>query len=146
MKILASLCFILSAVLLPQTALASGTTHKIAIHVDQNDPQVMNMALNNAKNIDTFYRSKGEEIEIELVAYGPGLMMLREDKSPVKDRISTMALEMPNLAFSGCGNTQRAMSRKEGKEVKLLSEAHLVPSGVVRLLELQESGYSYVRP
>jgi intracellular sulfur oxidation DsrE/DsrF family protein len=38
------------------------------------------------------------------------------------------------------------MSKQEGKEIPILSEARVVPSGVVRLIELQEKGYSYIRP
>lgn len=146
MKFLTGLFLILSAMLLPNAAFAAAAAHKVAIHVDQNDPQVMNMALNNAKNLAAYYDSKGETVDIELVAYGPGLMMLREDKSPVKDRISTMSLEMPNITFSACNNTIKGMTKKEGHEIKLLSEAGVVPSGVVRLMELQEQGYAYVRP
>lgn len=130
----------------PVLAYAEGVVHKIAFHVDENDPQVMNMALNNVQNVSKYYADKGEEVEIEVVTYGPGLMMLREDKSPVAERISVMSLEIPNLSFAACGNTHRAMSEKAGKDVPLLSEAKVVPSGVVRLVELQEAGYSYIRP
>lgn len=125
---------------------AEGAMHKVAIHVDQSDAHVMNMALNNAKNVDAYYKEKGETVEIELVAYGPGLLMLRQGKSPVGDRIAAMSLEMENIKFSACENTHRAMSKKEGKDVVLLDEATLVPSGVVRLIELQEQGFAYVRP
>jgi len=38
------------------------------------------------------------------------------------------------------------MSKQEGKDVPLMSEAKLAPSGVVRLIELQEKGYAYIRP
>ncbi len=127
-------------------ALAEGVTHHLAIHVDENDPKVMNMALNNAKNVTSFYEAKGDTVIIEMVAYGPGLNMYVEGKSPVADRIATMSLEMENLSFAACGNTHRNMSLKAGKEIVLLSEATMVPSGVVRLMELQEDGFSYVRP
>ena len=39
-----------------------------------------------------------------------------------------------------------AMNAKAGQEVALLEEATVVPSGVVRLVELQEAGYTYIRP
>lgn len=126
-------------------ALAEGGTHHIAIHVDESDPQVMNMALNNVQNINKYYQSKGEDVVIELVAYGPGLQMFLPD-SPVAARLSTMSLEMDSLTFAACGNTHRRMSEKAGKEITLVDEATMVPSGVVRLVELQEQGYSYVRP
>ncbi len=134
------------ATLAATMALAEGKTHYVAIHVDQNDPQVMNMALNNAANVDSYYESVGDDVVIELVAYGPGLNMFVPGKSPVEDRISTMSLEMENVSFAACGNTLAAMSKKAGKDVQLMSEATVVPSGVVRLIELQEQGYAYVRP
>ena len=106
----------------------------------------MNMALNNVQNIKKHYDSKGEKVVIEVVAYGPGLHMLRADTSPVKDRVEVMSLTDPNLTFSACGNTHARMSKKAGKSVVLLSEARKVPSGVIQLIKLQEEGYSYIRP
>ena len=129
-----------------QIALADDSPHKVVIHVDDNDPKRMNMALNNVANVKKYYDSIDEEVIIELVAYGPGLHMFRADTSPVTDRISTMSLEIENLTFSACGNTHTAMSKKAGKEVTLLDEAQLVPSGVIQLITLQEQGYAYVRP
>ncbi len=127
-------------------AQAQTKVHKVAIHVDDRDKQRMNMALNNAQNIRKYYAAKGEKAMIEIVAYGPGLHMLRADTSPVKQRVSAMSLADPNLRFSACGNTHRKMSAKAGKPVALVAEAKKVPSGVVRLMELQEQGWSYIRP
>lgn len=119
---------------------------KVAIQVSQNDKATMTLALNNARNIIEQFKGSGKKVEIEVVAYGPGLHMLRADTSPVKDRIGPMALEHSNLRFLGCGNTQSNQSKAEGKPVVLLSEAKVTPSGVVRLIELQEQGFAYVRP
>lgn len=127
-------------------AMAEGATHHVAIHVDQNDAKVMNMALNNAQNITKYYESNGDTVVIEMVTYGPGLNMLIEGKSPVADRISAMSLELENLSFAACANTMNKMEAKTGKKVPIMDEATVVPSGVVRLIQLQEDGYAYVRP
>ena len=119
--------------------------HRLAIHVDDNDAKVMNLALNNAKNVLDYYTAKGETVAIEIVAYGPGLHMLRADTSPVKQRVAEMSMA-PEIAFAACGNTQANMAKQEGKEVLLMNEARVVPSGVVRLMELQRKGYAYLRP
>lgn len=120
--------------------------HRLAIHVDQNDPAVMNLVLNNVQNVEAAYAAKGETVAVEIVAYGPGLQMLTAD-SPVKERISVMALEHPdNLQFSACGNTIAGLKKKTGQDVTLVSEAKIVPAGVIRLMELQEAGWSYLRP
>jgi uncharacterized protein len=128
------------------TKSAPKVMHKVAIQVNQNDKALMDLALNNAKNVIEYYKEKGETVTIEIVAYGPGLHMLRADTSPVKERIAPMSLENPNLAFIACGNTQVSQSKAEGKPVTLISEAKVTPSGVVRLIELQKQGYAYIRP
>ncbi|MGI9492410.1 MAG: hypothetical protein ACR2QF_08435 [Geminicoccaceae bacterium] len=130
--------------------LASGaladSVKRVAIHVDENDPKRMNMALNNAANIFKHYEETGETVEVRLVANGPGLHMLREDTSPVKDRVAAMALEHESLSFAACGNTHRMMSKQSGGEITLVSEAEMISSGVVELIELQGEGWAYIRP
>ena len=128
-------------------ALAEGQTHYLAIHVDQNDPKVMNLALNNVQNVASYYAAQGDEVMIEVVAYGPGLNMYIDGKSPVADRIEVMALEMDgHIAFSACGNTLSKFTAKLGAEPPLLAEAHVVPAGVIRLMELQNEGWAYLKP
>ena len=74
--------------------------------------------------------------------------MLRADTSPVKDRLKRLKeMAFPGkVQFSACNNTKQGMEKAEGKEIPIVPEATLVPSGVVRLMELQEKGWSYVRP
>jgi len=127
-------------------ATAPAAQHKVAIQVNQNDKAVMELALNNVRNITDYYMAKGESVAIEVVAYGPGLHMLRSDSSPVKDRIAPMSLENSRVSFIACGNTQANQSKAEGKPVTLISEAKVVPSGVVRLIELQKQGWAYIKP
>jgi uncharacterized protein len=123
-------------------------THRIAIQIDQNDPQVMNLALNNATNILDYYRTKNEDVEIDVVIYGPGLQMLRSDTSPVRERIKHLRETVPRgkLVFSVCNNTKMGAEKAEGHAVFILPDAAMVPSGVVHLMDLQEQGWSYVRP
>jgi uncharacterized protein len=123
-------------------------THSLVLQVDQNDPAIMNLALNNATNVIEYYRAKGEDVSVDIVTYGPGLHMLRADTSPVQDRIKNLKdLAFPSkIQFSACNNTKEGMEKKEGHSINILSEATIVPSGVVRLMELQQRGWSYVRP
>ena len=120
--------------------------HRVAIHIDKNDPALMNLVLNNASNVIEYYKGRGETVAVEIVAYGPGLHMLREDTSPVKPRLQSFKKTFPGMAFSACENTKRGMEKAEGKEIPIVPEATVVPSGVVRLMELQEQGWSYLRP
>jgi uncharacterized protein len=122
--------------------------HHIAIQIDQNDPQVMNLVLNNATNVVEYYRGKNEDVNVDIVAYGPGLHMLRADTSPVRDRIKQLKdMAFPGkVQFSACNNTKQGMEKAEGHAISIVPDASVVPSGVVHLMELQEQGWSYVRP
>ena len=127
---------------------ADAKQHRLAIHIDQNDPAVINLTLNNVTNVIEYYRAKGESVDIDLVAYGPGLNMLRADKSTVGDRVKHLKeLAFPGkMQFSACNNTKVNMEKAEGHEITLVPEATIVDAGVVQLMELQEKGWSYVRP
>jgi intracellular sulfur oxidation DsrE/DsrF family protein len=125
---------------------ANRTEHRLALQVNTNEPAMMSLALNNASNVAQYYKDLGEKVTIEIVAFGPGLHMLREDTSPVKARIASMALSTPSISFKACGNTRENMSKAEDKQVPLIGEASVVKSGVVRLMELQEQGWTYIKP
>jgi intracellular sulfur oxidation DsrE/DsrF family protein len=120
--------------------------HRLAVQVDVNDPAMMVLALNNVSNATQHYREIGQNVEIEVVAFGPGLHMLRDDTSPVKERIKSMTQTMPQVTFSACGNTLDNMTKAEAKDIPLIAQARVVKAGVVRLMELQEQGWSYMRP
>ena len=128
---------------LPQ---ATKKQHRLILQVNSNEPAMMNLALNNASNVVQYYKDHGEKVSIEVVTFGPGLHMLREDTSPVKARIQVLALSSPEISFKACGNTRENMSKAESKEIPLISEATVVKSGVVRVMELQEQGWTYVKP
>jgi intracellular sulfur oxidation DsrE/DsrF family protein len=121
--------------------------HRIVLQVSAADAGIMALVLGNATNAAEYYKSKGEELQIEIVAFGPGYLMLREN-SPVKARIAELRKTYPFIVFSACQNSRRRAAHDEGKkieEIVELPEATDVPAGVVRISELQEQGWSYVR-
>jgi uncharacterized protein len=120
--------------------------HRLILQVNSNDPAAMNLALNNATNVTEYYAETGENVKIEVVTFGPGLHMLRDDTSPVKARIETMSLSNPEISFKACGNTQANMSKAENKDIPIIRGVEVVKSGVIRIMELQEQGWTYVKP
>lgn len=140
------LCLLMTYIGQPLMAAEMETIHRVVLHLDDNDPQRMNLVLNNATNINNFYQEKGEEVEVEIVTYGPGLHMLRADTSPVSQRVTSFEQNYTNITFRACSNTLTKMTNKEGKAIALLSQAKLVPSGIIHLIQRQEEGWIYVRP
>ena len=120
--------------------------HRYVIQVSREDAEGMNLALANAVNAKKLYDSRNEQFQVEIVAYGPGITMFRADKSPVKDRIEDIKKEIPGIVLSMCGNAKAAAERREGHEITPLPGVGVVPAGIVRVAELQEQGWTYIRP
>jgi intracellular sulfur oxidation DsrE/DsrF family protein len=123
-------------------ALAAGRHHRVVFQVSSGDVGTMNLAINNMGAMRREYESRGETVGIELVCFGPGLTMLRADISPVKQRLG----DLKGMVLSACNNTLQALQKIEGQTIPIYESARVVPSGVVRLAELQEQGWSYLRP
>ena len=122
--------------------------HKIVFHVGSADPAMMGVALHNIANAADFYAERKQAVAIELVANGPGYTMLRGDTSPVGPGVAAIKTKYPFVVFSACQHSRAGMAAAEHKtvqEIPELPEATDVPAGVVRLAELQEQGYSYIR-
>ncbi|APW65465.1 MULTISPECIES: DsrE family protein [Arcobacteraceae] len=115
--------------------------HKVVIQVSTDDLRTQNIALNNAVNLQKLYGL--DNVEIEIVAYGPGLTLLTT-KGIHNKRVESLALQ--NIEFSACSNTIKNIERKFGTKIVLLDGVQTVTAGVARIIELQEEGYSYIRP
>ena len=118
---------------------ASGTKrHKIVIQVSDNDPFKWNLALNNAKNLQDDVGAAN--VDIEIVAYGPGIGMLKLE-SPSGSRI-TDALKA-NIKVLACENTMRGqkLTRED-----MLSGLAYVSAGVTEIMTKQSEGWAYLRP
>lgn len=123
------------------TLSADGAKHKLVIQVSTDDPRTQKIAMNNAVNLQKLYGL--DDVDIEIVAYGPGLGMLTK-KSKYADRVKSLALQ--DIKFSACMNTMDKIKKKTGNLPKLTEGVGSVKAGVARIMELQEQGYSYVRP
>jgi intracellular sulfur oxidation DsrE/DsrF family protein len=117
----------------------------LLIAVSRNDPELMDMALNKAVELVTQAERKRENVMIEVVACGPGLHMLRSETSPVLNRIAVLAtLFTGTINWTACADGIEFLAREDGREITLVSDARIVPSGFGRVVELQDRGWCYV--
>jgi uncharacterized protein len=112
--------------------------YKIVLQVSDADPAKWNLALNNARNVQEDL-GKGN-VDVEIVAYGPGLSMLRSD-SKVADRLA-QALDN-NIGLMACENTMR--NTKVTKS-DMYGGVRYVDAGVVHIMKRQREGWAYIRP
>lgn len=126
------------------------TKNRAVFQVSSEDRRLQAMALGNVHNYAAHYKAKGEPFAVEIVAFGPGFSMLRDEMSMVKGNVENLAKDLgPALTISACQNTRKAVAENEGKkpeDIPLLPGVKETPSGVVRLAELQNQGWAYIRP
>ncbi|WP_331774221.1 DsrE family protein [Sulfurospirillum sp. 1612] len=120
---------------------SSDAIKKVVIQVDSSNLKTQNLALNNAVNLQKFYGM--DNVKVEIVAYGPGLSILTR-KSKFSKRVSSLA--MSDVKFSACHNTMQKIKNKTGKFPALSDGVEVVPAGVVRIVQLEDQGYRYIRP
>ena len=111
--------------------------NRALFQVTDNDPARWNMILNNMTNLREGVG--GEGAEIELVAFGPGLAMLKAD-STVKARIAD-ALKN-GVKINACQNTMTGMKLTPAD---MLPDISYVPAGVVEVMRKQQQGWAYIR-
>jgi intracellular sulfur oxidation DsrE/DsrF family protein len=122
-----------------QTAGASTPKrHKIVIQVSDNDPQKWNLALNNARNLQEDVGAAN--VDIEIVAYGPGIGMLKLE-SPTGARVADAM--KANVKVVACENTMRAQKLAQADMLPAIS---YVPAGVTEIMKKQGEGWAYLRP
>ena len=115
--------------------------HQVVIQVSTDDPRTQKIAMNNAVNLQKLYGI--DNVDIEIVAYGPGIGMLA-GKNDYSSRIKSLIAQ--DITFSACMNTMDNVKKKTGKAVELTEGVESVRAGVARIIELQEAGFSYIRP
>ena len=117
--------------------------HKLVIQVSTSNSKLQTMALNNAVNVLKHFEPG--EVKVEIVAYGPGLsILMKNKKNKLAKRVASLASS--DITFSACNNTMKKIESKTGKKPVLVEGVKVVPAGVVRIMWLQEKGYSYIRP
>ena len=121
-----------------QTAQAAAAKNKLIVQVSDADPKKWALALNNVKNVQQDLGK--DQVEIELVAYGPGLAMLKLD-SEVGVRVSEAIGS--GVKVVACENTMT--NQKIGKD-DMLPKIGYVKAGVVEIMQKQQQGYAYIRP
>ena len=122
-----------------QQASAGGNArNRVVMQVSDADPGKWNLALNNARNLQADLGPGN--VDIEIVAYGPGIGMLKAD-SVVGNRVDEAG--KAGVKIVACENTMRGQKLTQAD---MLSGIGYVPAGVVTLMQRQQQGWAYIRP
>jgi len=114
---------------------------KFVLQISDMDPSKQTLVLNVAGNILKAYGQ--DQVDIEIVAFGPGLRLLFKDNDN-SGRIDGLASS--GVRFYACQNTINNMSATLGEPIKINAHAKSGKGGIVRIKELTDQGYLLVKP
>ena len=117
---------------------AQTSANRVVMQVSDGDTAKWNLALNNARNLQTALGAG--KVEIEIVAYGPGIGMLKAD-SIVGNRVHDALAS--GVKVVACENTMQAQKLANAD---MLGGIGYVEAGVVEIMVRQQQGWSYLRP
>jgi len=114
---------------------------KVVLQISDPNPFKQTLVLNVATNLIKHYGP--DKIDIEIVAFGPGLRLLIEGNS---NQSRMDGLSESGVRFAACENTVAGFTRQLGHTPELVHQAVPVTAGVVRILELKHQGYDLIKP
>ena len=115
--------------------------HKIALQLSDNDPRKQGLVLSVANNLMKFYDP--DKVAVEIVAFGPGIELLRPE-NPNRKMVESLVAQGARVDI--CLNTVDTLERDTGKRPEYIGAATPVQVGVAQILLLTENGYTLVRP
>ena len=115
--------------------------HKIVLQLSDNDPRKQGLVISVANNLMKFYDP--DKVAVEIVAFGPGIELLRPD-NPNRKLVESLVAQGARVDI--CLNTVDTLERDSGKRPEYISAATPVQVGVAQILFLTENGYTLVRP
>ncbi|WP_408918105.1 hypothetical protein [Bradyrhizobium arachidis] len=115
--------------------------HKIVLQLSDGDARKQALVLSVANNLIKHYDP--DKVALEVVAFGPGIDLLRSGSDHRKQVESLIA---QGVRFDICLNTVDTLERETGKRPDYIPSATPVQVGVAQILFLTENGYTLVRP
>ena len=115
--------------------------HRIVLQLSDNDPRKQGLVISVANNLLKFYDP--DKVAIEVVAFGPGIDLLRPENA---NRKLVESLVAQGVRVDVCLNTVDTIERETGKRPDIIPAATPVQVGVGQILLLTENGYTLVRP
>jgi uncharacterized protein len=115
--------------------------HKIVLQLSDNDPRKQGLVLSVTSNLMKHYDP--DKVAIEIVAFGPGIELLKSD-NPNRKMVESLVAQ--GARFDICINTVDTIERESGKRPEFIAAATPVQVGVAQILFLTENGYTLVRP
>lgn len=152
------LCVMLLLAIVAAPQVRAEAEAKVVYHADFSDPRRFSAMLTSINNMVNYYANEFIEYDVRIVFVAHGVRFVTNDKlagtpfaedkqlaelrENLRGRLLTLA-EMHNVKLELCNITRSQIGLAEDK---LYSQVELIPSGVVRIAQLQQKeGFAYIK-
>ena len=120
--------------------------NRIVLHLTTTDEERITNMLDEVEMLMEAAIRQGVPLQVQVVANGEGLALMREDISPFPQRVALLSARYgPGLSFSACLNTIERLKREENLHVRLLPAVQVINSGVAEVIRRQSQGWAYIQ-
>lgn len=123
---------------------AGAEPHQFIVHVGSSNPIRLKTALDETESLLESSRKSSRNLQVEIIANGGGLDLLRSDASPYVQRLSLMQKKYPNLSLMACGQTIKKLQDK-GVHVQLLPNTGVASSALDQIAMRLKQDWSYIK-
>lgn len=113
--------------------------HRVVMHLNSGDRQVQKGVLNNIKHL--YEGLGGDHVTVELVVHGAGLELFMKNGTKYGEELERLH-RLYGVSYTACSNTMKAMNVKKAD---LIDQVIRTVPAMVRLVELQEEGWIYIK-
>lgn len=135
-----------SSVLAAAMPTEAGTEEtRVILHLASENSARMKHLLDKAESILASHADAGRGVQLEVVANGGGLNLLRADTSPERARIQALQQRYANVTFLACRKTLEQLKLQRGIDAPLLPRVIVIPSALDQIVERLQNGWTYVQ-
>lgn len=128
-----------------EAVIADGQRHQnVVLHLSNGDPEKLHAALDEAEDLLRSYKNSKRSFQLEIVANGGGLDLLRRDISPLPRRVNQMVNAYDNVSFLACSKALERL-RERGVKIDLLDEADVTSSALEQIIQRVREGWLYIK-
>ena len=117
---------------------------KVLVHVSSAGREALSAAVDEIEDLLRDARASKRRLQVEVVANGPGLDLLRADDADLAARLIALRVQYPELGFVACNQTIERR-RAAGRPVELVAGTVVAPSALHEVVERLRAGWIYVR-
>jgi len=121
----------------PAPATAASQKIRVIIQVSEADPRMWAQAINFTENLRELVGK--DNVEAEIVALGQGIGLLKLD-SPHGNRVAE-SLKL-GVKITACESTMKRQKLTKGD---MLPDIGYAPGGILRIIERQREGWTYIK-